>query len=992
MKLDRIAESSGPYRGMGKAAALLLLGSMMLLTACTDPELSVCVLIGGHLDRFTFKCIPPRATSAAASPGEVLYLSAAAHVGGALGTDWRSDVELHNLGDETATVTIWLLAHGANNSSPRSTQVTIESGRSVRLADVLAGQFGTGGQAALMLSVGSGRILATSRTYNLLAAGNPLGLPGGSTFGQSIPALEQGAAIGFGEEGRLIQLSHSTAASGGFRTNLGLVNVTSASLEIEVELHTADGALLGTVPVSLPPFGYQQLNRVFSLVTSGDVDDGYAVVRTTTELGRFLAYASVVDNLTGDPIAITAAKLPAEEPPGAGAAIYVVAAAHSTGIGGTNWRTDAEIHNWGAATAAFRIELLEHGADNSSPSHAETYTLGAGQSLRLEDLLASEFGFTGSAAVRITPTSGHVLVTSRTYNLLGAGNSAGLPAGATFGQYIAGATMEGAIQEGEEGRLIQLAHTPGGASGFRTNLVLVNATAKQIEVEVELYASDGALLGTTTRTLAPYEYRQLNGVFELVTSSAVADGYAVVRTTTVGGAVFALASVVDNLTGDPIGLGAAVVLSPEAETALGDVEGVMDVLGQVSIESTVDGIQLVGVDGMLDTMVAGQPDVATRTPDGYVIDYGAGTTMPDGTVRTGTTTVDASGLSVTGSAISGAMTITHDAVTIDGEPPLVGSTAWSFDLEERGTGTVVGEIVVSPGGAAVSATASNRGDLRGRLTVDTALCRFYPIGGSLTLHLGGETVTITFDDRCDGGIDRSTGTPPVEPEGDLLALQWSFAGDTSTIGTIDSSTGAWQVIGSSGFPRLNALARSPSGVYYSATESDTCGASRLITIDSRTGAGSVVGTITGLSDVEYVSALAFSPSGILYATAGDCHATAPSDILYTIDPFSGAASRVGSMTGYTGVGALDFDDATGTLYGWDNQAGLIEIDPAGGTVTDVNPGVSGPNILTLVILPNGAMVGGRNALYSIDPATGEATQIGAATLNNVRGMEVLDGP
>ena len=513
--------------------------------------------------------------------------------------------------------------------------------------------------------------------------------------------------------------------------------------------------LLGTVPVTLPPFGYQQLNRVFSLVTGGNVDDGYAVVRTTTGLGRFFAYASVVDNLTGDPIAITAAKLPAEEPPGAGAPIYVVAAAHSTGIGGTNWRTDAEIHNWGAATAAFRIELLEHGADNGAPSHAETYTLGAGQSLRLEDLLASEFGFTGSAAVRITPTAGHVLVTSRTYNLLGAGNSAGLPAGATFGQYIPGVTMEDAIQEGEEGRLIQLAHTPGGASGFRTNLVLVNATAKQIEVEVELYASDGALLGTTTRTLAPYEYRQLNAVFELVTGAAVADGYAVVRTTTAGGAVFALASVVDNLTGDPVGLGAAVVLSPEAEDALGEVEGVMDVLGQTTIESTVDGIQLVGIEGMLDTMVAGQSDIATRTAGGFVIDYGSGTVMPDGSVLSGTTTVDASGLSATSSGITGTMTVTHDDVREDGEPVAVGSTAWTFDLDEREDGTVAGTISVEPRGASAA-----DGALGGTIVLDSALCEKYPISGSLTLVHRGELITIAPSPECDGGTDRDVVVVP----------------------------------------------------------------------------------------------------------------------------------------------------------------------------------------------------------------------------------------
>jgi len=481
----------------------------------------MCFVSGGDYKEKSGFCIPKSrsANMSAAAPGDVLFVSATAHVGGALGTDWRSDLELHNVGDETAQVTIWLLKHGADNSSPESVQVTVPPGGALRLGDVLSGQFGLDGQAALVLSVGAGRILATSRTYNLLAAGNPLGLPGGSTFGQYIPALERSAAIDFGEQGRLIQLSHSTATSGGFRTNLGLVNTTSVATRIEVELYTASGVLLGTVPVELPAFGYRQLNRVFANVTSGDVADGYAVVRTTTPGGRFFAYASVIDNLTGDPIAITAVRLPAQEQVGVGEAVYVVAAAHVGGVGGTNWRTDAEIHCWGNQAAAFTIELLEHGADNSAPRFAASYNLAAGQSLRLADILSSEFGFDGVAALRVAPSAGNVLVTSRTYNLLGAGNAAGLPAGATFGQYIPGATLDDAIQAGEEGRLIQLSHQPSGVSGFRTNLVLVNGTAQQIEVEVDLYGADGLLLGSAKRTLQPYDYRQLIKAFELGSSS-----------------------------------------------------------------------------------------------------------------------------------------------------------------------------------------------------------------------------------------------------------------------------------------------------------------------------------------------------------------------------------------------------------------------------------------------------------------------------------------
>ncbi len=783
----------------------IAVAAAVLLTGCKGEELRRWLDLWSPAN---VNCVRPGSATLAASAGEVLYLAASAHVTGALGTDWRSDVELHNLSEENALVTLWLLVHGADNSSPASAQITVPAGSSVRLADVLAGQFSLDGQAALMLSVGSGRILATSRTYNLLAAGNPLGLPGGSTFGQFIPALERSGAIAFGEEGRLIQLSHSTATSGGFRTNLGLVNITSSSLDVEVELYTASGTPLGTVSVTLPPFGYQQLNRVFASVTAGDVDDGYAVVRTTTAGGSFFAYASVVDNLTGDPIAITAEKVPVEEPAGRGEPVYLVAAAHLSGVGGTNWRTDAEIHCWGDVTASFRIELLEHGVDNSTPGYSASYTLEAGRSLRLEDLLDSEFGFSGAAAVRVTTYAGHVLVTSRTYNLLGEGNDAGLPAGATFGQYIPGVTMADAIREGEEGRLIQLSHTPGGASGFRTNLVLVNASPKQIAVEVDLYSSDGALLGTVNRTLLAHEYRQLNGVFEQVTGSTVADGYAVVRTTTSEGAVFALASVVDNLTGDPVGLGAAVVLSAGAEGLMGEVGAILEVMGGTTLESAVDGMQTVGLEGMLDGVVSAQPEVARRTPEGYVLDYGEGTVRPDGSVWSGATAVDASGLSVTSDGISGTMTITNDGFAIDGEPSPIGSTSLTFDLAEREDGTVAGTMRAEPVGStaqrielaeAADGTVAGamraeavgpntaEGALSGTLVLDSALCERFPISGSLTFVYQGQVITIVPSPDCDGTVDGDVTTIP--PDADFA---FSFGDPTEPRGLafIDSTSNA----------------------------------------------------------------------------------------------------------------------------------------------------------------------------------------------------------
>jgi len=742
------------------SCVLLMVLSGLVLTGCggSKGEELLCYLSGGDwVDENIFydSCLTYGEKSATASSGDSLIISAAAHVAGAQGTNWRSDLEVHNLGDELAVFRVLLLEHGVGNTSPEEVELSLAPGRSLRLGDVLFAEFGVDGSAAMVLTPSSGRIIATSRTYNLLGEDNALGLPEGSTFGQYIPSVPSEESIRFGGQGRLIQLSHSTSADGGARANLGLVNATGAELKVKVELFTAGGERLGIVNRTLEPYEFEQLNRVFDRVTGDDVDDGYAVLSTSTPGGAFFAYASVVDNLTGDPVAISAASLPEEAPIGAGETIYVTASAHVAGAAGTNWRTDLEVHCWGSEAASYTVELLKHGRDNSNP-RTESFTLDAGKSTRFEDVLESVFEFTGAAALRITPISGQLLVTSRTYNLLGEGNDLGLPAGATFGQYIPGVTSKHAIARGEEGRLIQLSHSSDDAAGFRTNLALVNAVDRQVEVKIGLFSADGVSLGTIDRSLAPYEYRQLNKVFATVTGGDVDDGYAVVKTITDGGRFFALASVVDNSTGDPVGMGAPVISSAGTEEVLEGVEGLVHILGQTSLEDLMDRTQDLDIDGLLGVMLL-TSDLASLTVDGMAIDYGSGWVAPDGTISSGSIDVNTSGLVVSSSGINGTVVITHDDYLIDGQPPAIGSTAWTFSLTERTNGSVVGDINVGPVGG-----LKNAGSISGTIGIDTAICLNYPISGSLTAVIKGEEVTITFSPDCDGGVSHETSGPPYE--------------------------------------------------------------------------------------------------------------------------------------------------------------------------------------------------------------------------------------
>ncbi|MBI4915756.1 MAG: pre-peptidase C-terminal domain-containing protein [Acidobacteria bacterium] len=222
-----------------------------------------------------------------------VYVPAAAHVIGAVGTDWRTDLEVHNPGTTQAAFVLALLKRDQANPNPDTRNLTLEGGRSIRYEDVTLSVFNFTGAATLRVTPTAGRVMVTSRTYNRV----PIG-----TFGQFIPGRPETEAIEAGESVRLTQLSQSTATTSGFRTNLGLVNVGATPITVAVELYRGDGTHLGSRSYNLGAYEFRQIDRIIAGVTTQDVDDAFAVLSTATAGGRFFAYASVIDNRSGDPI------------------------------------------------------------------------------------------------------------------------------------------------------------------------------------------------------------------------------------------------------------------------------------------------------------------------------------------------------------------------------------------------------------------------------------------------------------------------------------------------------------------------------------------------------------------------------------------------------------------------------------------------------------------------------------------------------------------
>ena len=221
--------------------------------------------------------------------------------------------------------------------------------------------------------------------------------------------------------------------------------------------------------------------------------------------------------------------------------VYLMGAAQVPGFNDTQWRTSLEVCNFGGVGRSYGLHFLHRGQSNPEPEAVE-FTLAPGLCANYPDAVASVFGLDEAVGTNRLVADGDGIVTvARTYN--------DTPDG-TYGTALGAIPVEEAVLEGASMVLVHLAQSASDNIGYRTNLDLLNVTELEIEVEVALYGSAGNHYGTRTTTLLPFEYQQMMRVFRQVTSSDVDDGYAVVRTTTVGGALMAAASLVDNRTGD----------------------------------------------------------------------------------------------------------------------------------------------------------------------------------------------------------------------------------------------------------------------------------------------------------------------------------------------------------------------------------------------------------------------------------------------------------
>ena len=213
------------------------------------------------------------------------------------GSNFHTDMRIFNPASTPVNLTLNYKPQG-NGASPPSVNLTVNPGEVKAIDDVLPtlwNLFQTGGAVSVQ-TANPAPLVVTARTYSREADGG--------TYGQFIPAVSAKESVGLGERAlEILQLqqSGSPADKFGFRSNLGLVEVTGNPVVVELTLRPEDAKLSAITHVTLAGNEFTQIPQIFKQAFPQNVYNGRVSVKVVSGTGRVAGYGSVVDNATEDP-------------------------------------------------------------------------------------------------------------------------------------------------------------------------------------------------------------------------------------------------------------------------------------------------------------------------------------------------------------------------------------------------------------------------------------------------------------------------------------------------------------------------------------------------------------------------------------------------------------------------------------------------------------------------------------------------------------------
>lgn len=429
---------------------------------------------------------------------------------GDAGSNWSSDLVISNPGDRRSVVDLFFLGEAAAAGLVVARQIEIPAFQAIALDDVVAASFGLSPASGAILVSAEGPLEIRSVTKSTLSV---------RTIHQEIPTVDPGEALSAGEFAGLAPVVDTDR----FRTNVGFVNLSPLATQLDVELHSPDGRILGRTLVSLGAWRTIRRNRLSRSMSAEPVSGAWLSVRHSTEGARVLAWASVIDAEGGE-ARFHLARRPSSKP------LLVPIVAHTPGGQGSFWTSDLVIVNPGETDGAVRIERIAGGS-----IVAVERRLAAGESQLIPDVLTTLFEESGAAALRILPTAGSWIATSWSNDQ---------STTSARGPVVPSLREEELLTDASEGWILPPSGGRSADSWWGFELVVFNPGSSSVDLEFTdvfrpVHSPELALFFEMTRRSIPASSTRR---FELSgAGSAVLNG-AVLRVLTPGGRVAAWVS------------------------------------------------------------------------------------------------------------------------------------------------------------------------------------------------------------------------------------------------------------------------------------------------------------------------------------------------------------------------------------------------------------------------------------------------------------------
>jgi hypothetical protein len=228
-------------------------------------------------------------TGGSSSGGDFTYYAVVAHTTGSNNSVWQSSLSACNVSSSNASVA---LTYRYGSSSVTRT-VTIPPYGLAEWTDAPVDLFGVDGKSSGVVTIdSSARLLVAVRTFNSSVAG---------TFGQSLPGVSSSVSMTSSQYGIISPVRRTTQ----FRTNIGVINTGSKSCVVEVVFGDTNGFIIGdTLVFNLAPGEWKQTNEALKKAGISRANGAIAAVQIMTAGAEVWAYATVIDNNSGDPTAL----------------------------------------------------------------------------------------------------------------------------------------------------------------------------------------------------------------------------------------------------------------------------------------------------------------------------------------------------------------------------------------------------------------------------------------------------------------------------------------------------------------------------------------------------------------------------------------------------------------------------------------------------------------------------------------------------------------